>query len=74
MSDGIISLTVDSPLELRHALAKTAQLAKDEGSIVYLCSNGLLFYASYCFPAEGMETVAKCYPGGRNILFRNTGL
>jgi hypothetical protein len=64
------SITVDEPSELFHAVGKAAGYAVSSGQMVWLYSDGIMFYASFHYPPEGKEKVALCYPGGRNVLYR----
>jgi hypothetical protein len=63
-------ITIDSEKELGFAIGKASQRAKQTGNIVWVYSKDLFFWMTEGKPPENAERVAKCYPGGRNILMR----
>ena len=64
------SITSDAPSEIGFALGKASQKAKETGNLIWLYSDGNLFYMSDEYPDKPLEVVGKCYPGGRIELKR----
>lgn len=66
-----ITISLDHPGEISHALAVTSKLAKMTGKTHYIYSYGHMLFMTDHYPAvPRKDIVAKCYPGGRNELWR----
>jgi hypothetical protein len=60
----------DCPEELGFAIGKASQRAKASGRITWVYSRTGFFWMTENFPPDDVECVGRCYPGGRNMLYR----